>query len=39
MEEFKYLGVLFISEERGEQETDRQIGTMASVTRTPYQSW
>ncbi|TWW77616.1 hypothetical protein D4764_12G0010060 [Takifugu flavidus] len=34
VEEFKYLGVLFTSEGRMEQEIDRRIGAASAVTRT-----
>ncbi|XP_056892948.1 PVR cell adhesion molecule related 2 like isoform X5 [Takifugu flavidus] len=38
VEEFKYLGVLFTSEGRMEQEIDRQIGTASAVMRTLHRS-
>ena len=38
VEEFKYLGVLFISEGRMERETDRQISAAAAVMRSLYGS-
>ncbi|KAK0134372.1 Craniofacial development protein 2 [Merluccius polli] len=34
VEEFKYLGVLFMSEERMEREIDRRIGAASAVMRT-----
>ncbi|TWW60957.1 hypothetical protein D4764_05G0010470 [Takifugu flavidus] len=37
VEEFKYLGVLFKSEERMEQEIDRRIGAASAVMRTLHQ--
>ncbi|TWW80607.1 R2 Retrovirus-related Pol polyprotein from type I retrotransposable element [Takifugu flavidus] len=38
VEEFKYLGVLFTSEGRMEQEVDRRIGAASAVMRTLHQS-
>ena len=38
VEEFKYLGILFTSEERMERETDRRIGAADAVMRPLYQS-
>ncbi|TWW68384.1 hypothetical protein D4764_19G0001820 [Takifugu flavidus] len=38
VEEFKYLGVLFPSEGRMEQEIDRRIGAASTVMRTLHQS-
>ncbi|TWW59883.1 hypothetical protein D4764_06G0014130 [Takifugu flavidus] len=38
VEEFKYLGVLFMSEGRMEQEIDRRIGAASAVMRTLYRS-
>ncbi|TWW73543.1 hypothetical protein D4764_15G0009370 [Takifugu flavidus] len=38
VEEFKYLGVLFRSEGRMEQEIDRRIGAASAVMRTLHQS-
>ncbi|KAF7652554.1 hypothetical protein LDENG_00095270 [Lucifuga dentata] len=37
-EEFKYLGLLFMSEGRMEREIDRQIGTASEVLRTLYRT-
>ena len=38
VEEFKYLGVLFMSEGRMERETDRWISAAATVMRSLYWS-
>ncbi|KAK3522284.1 hypothetical protein QTP86_001721 [Hemibagrus guttatus] len=38
VEEFKHLGVLFMSEERMDHELDRWIGAVAAVMRAMYQS-
>ncbi|TWW69645.1 hypothetical protein D4764_18G0004510 [Takifugu flavidus] len=38
VEEFKYLGVLFTSEGRMEQEIDRRIGAASAVMRTLHRS-
>ncbi|KAK3509001.1 hypothetical protein QTP70_015948 [Hemibagrus guttatus] len=38
VEEFKYLGVLFMSEGRMDREIDRQIGAAAAVMRSMYRS-
>ncbi|TWW68211.1 hypothetical protein D4764_19G0000090 [Takifugu flavidus] len=38
VEEFKYLGVLFTSEGRMEQEIDRRIGAASAVMQTLHQS-
>ena len=38
MEEFKYLGVLFMSEGRRQREIDRRIGAAAAVMQSLYQS-
>ncbi|KAK3518681.1 hypothetical protein QTP70_007172 [Hemibagrus guttatus] len=38
VEEFKYLGVLFMIEERMDREIDRWIGAAAAVMRSMYQS-
>ncbi|KAK3575535.1 hypothetical protein QTP86_029288 [Hemibagrus guttatus] len=38
VEEFKYLGVLFTSEERMDREIDRRIGAAAAVMRSMYRS-
>ncbi|XP_048009164.1 uncharacterized protein LOC125243494 [Megalobrama amblycephala] len=38
VEEFKYLGVLFMSEERTEREIDRRIGGASAVMRSMYLS-
>ncbi|TWW78064.1 R2 Retrovirus-related Pol polyprotein from type I retrotransposable element [Takifugu flavidus] len=38
VEEFKYLGVLFTSEGRMEQEIDRRIGAVSAVMRTLHRS-
>ncbi|KAK3510855.1 hypothetical protein QTP70_022797 [Hemibagrus guttatus] len=38
VEEFKYLGVLFMSEGRMDHEIDRRIGAAAAVMRSMYQS-
>ncbi|KAJ0004772.1 hypothetical protein NQD34_010986 [Periophthalmus magnuspinnatus] len=38
VEEFKYLGVLFTSEERMEREIDRRIGAASAVMRSLYRS-
>ncbi|KAK3557454.1 hypothetical protein QTP70_027739, partial [Hemibagrus guttatus] len=38
VEEFKYLGVLFMSEGRMDREIDRRIGAVAAVMRSMYQS-
>ena len=37
MEEFKYLGVLFTSDGRIEQEINRRIGAASAVVQTLYQ--
>ncbi|KAK3523556.1 hypothetical protein QTP70_002465 [Hemibagrus guttatus] len=38
VEEFKYLGVLFMSEGRMDREIDRRIGAAAAVMRSMYRS-
>lgn len=38
VEEFKYLGVLFMSEGRMEREIDRRIGAVSAVMRALYRS-
>lgn len=38
MEEFRFLGALFMSKERMEQGIDRQIRAASAVMRTPHRS-